>query len=63
MASLRDLATPAGIEVLDNNLAAMPAGRREVEMLMVGGDAEELKRHGGCVVRQGVRHGARRPVC
>ena len=37
MANLRDLATPARIDVLDNNLAAMPAGRREVEMLMVGG--------------------------
>jgi hypothetical protein len=42
MASLRDLATPAGIEVLENNLSAMPAGRREVEMLMVG-EPEELK--------------------
>jgi len=29
--------------VLDNNLAAMPAGRREVEMLMIGGDPEDLK--------------------
>jgi hypothetical protein len=42
MASLRDLATPAGIDVLENNLGAMPAGRREVEMLMVG-EPEELK--------------------
>jgi hypothetical protein len=42
MVNLRDLATPAGIDVLENNLAAMPAGRREVEMLMVG-DAEDLK--------------------
>ena len=41
--NLRDLATPAGIDVLDNNLAAMPAGRREVEMLMIGGDPEALK--------------------
>ena len=41
--SLRDLATRAGIDVLDNNLAAMPAGRREVEMLMIGGDPEDLK--------------------
>jgi len=41
--NLRDLATPAGIDVLDNNLAAMPAGRREVEMLMIGGDPEDLK--------------------
>lgn len=42
MVNLRDLAAPAGIEVLENNLAAMPAGRREVEMLMTG-DAEDLK--------------------
>jgi hypothetical protein len=42
MVNLRDLASPAGIDVLDNNLAAMPAGRREVEMLM-SGDAEDLK--------------------
>jgi hypothetical protein len=42
MASLRDLATPAGIDVLENNLAAMPAGRREVEMLMAG-EPEDLK--------------------
>ncbi|HEY6648772.1 MAG TPA: hypothetical protein VI217_16950 [Mycobacterium sp.] len=42
MVNLRDLAAPAGIDVLDNNLAAMPAGRREVEMLMTG-DAEDLK--------------------
>jgi hypothetical protein len=42
MVDLRDLAAPAGIDVLDNNLAAMPAGRREVEMLM-SGDAEDLK--------------------
>ena len=42
MANLRDSAAQAGIEVLENNLAAMPAGRREVEMLMTG-DAEDLK--------------------
>lgn len=42
MVNLRDLAAPAGIEVLENNLAAMPAGRREVEMLMAG-DSEDLK--------------------
>ena len=44
MTALRGLAGAADIEVLDSNLAAMPAGRREVQMLMVGGDAEELKR-------------------
>jgi hypothetical protein len=43
MVNLRDLASPAGIDVLDNNLAAMPAARREVEMLMMGGAPEELK--------------------
>jgi hypothetical protein len=43
MVSLRGLASPAGIDVLENNLAAMPVGRREVEMLMAGGDPEELK--------------------
>jgi len=43
MVNLRDLATPAGIDVLDNNLATMPAGRREVEMLMVGGEPGDLK--------------------
>jgi hypothetical protein len=43
MVSLRDLAAPAGIDVLENHLAAMPAGRREVEMLMVGNAPEDLK--------------------
>jgi hypothetical protein len=43
MANLRDLATPHGIDVLENNLAAMPPARREVEMLMVGGDPDGLK--------------------
>ncbi len=45
MTALRTLVDAVVIEVLDNNLAAMPAGRREVQLLMVGGDAEELKRH------------------
>jgi hypothetical protein len=44
MTTLRGLATPAGIDVLENNLAAMPPARREVEMLMVGTDTEELQR-------------------
>jgi hypothetical protein len=43
MVNLRDLATPDGIDVLDNNLAAMPAARREVEMLMAGGEPDEMK--------------------
>ncbi len=45
MTALRGLAKASGIDLLDNNLAAMPAGRREVQLLMVGGDAEELKQH------------------
>jgi hypothetical protein len=44
MTNLRGLATPAGIEVLENNLAAMPPARREVEMLMVGSDTAQLQR-------------------
>jgi hypothetical protein len=44
MSDLRGLATPAGIEVLENNLAAMPASRREVEMLMTGTDTDQLQR-------------------
>lgn len=43
MVNLRHLATPAGIDVLENNIAAMPAGRREVEMLMAGGEPDDLK--------------------
>jgi hypothetical protein len=44
MATLRGLVDGSDIEVLDNNPAAMPVGRREVQLLMAGGDAEELKR-------------------
>ncbi len=44
MSNLRGLAAPAGIEVLENNLAAMPASRREVEMLMTGSDTDQLQR-------------------
>ena len=43
MAGLRDLAAAAGVDVLENNLAAMPAGRREVEMLMAGNEPDALK--------------------
>ncbi len=45
MTNLRLLATPAGIEVIENNLAALPPARREVEMLMAGTDTEELQRN------------------
>ena len=44
MAALRGLAEAADIDVVENNIAAMPGGRREVEMLMAGTDAEKLKR-------------------
>lgn len=44
VAALRDLARAAGADVVDNNLAALPAARREVEVLMAGDDATELTR-------------------
>lgn len=44
MARLRATAGAAGIEVLDNNLAAMPPKRREVELLIEGQDPVELQR-------------------
>jgi hypothetical protein len=43
MVSLREIATPDGIDVLENDLASMPPSRREVELLMAGGDPEEMK--------------------
>jgi hypothetical protein len=43
MTALRALLGAAGIELLDNDIASMPAARREVQMLMMGGDAEKLK--------------------
>jgi hypothetical protein len=44
MTALRELAGAAGIGVVDNNIAAMPVGRREVQMLMTGSDPDQLKR-------------------
>lgn len=44
MAALRRLVGAADIEVMENDIAAMPVARREVQMLMKGSDAEELKR-------------------
>ena len=44
MTTLRGLADDLGAKVVENNIAAMPAGRREVELLMAGADPEELKR-------------------
>lgn len=44
VSALRRLAREAGAEVVENNLAGMPVGRREVEVLMAGDDAGELTR-------------------
>jgi hypothetical protein len=43
MARLRELAGPTGIEVVENNLAALPPQRREVELLIAGDVADDLK--------------------
>lgn len=42
-AALRTLAEQSGIDVVDNNLAAMPRGRREAELLMTGPDPQDLQ--------------------
>ncbi|MGE2692453.1 hypothetical protein [Mycolicibacterium pulveris] len=44
MARLRDLAAAAGVEVVDNNLPALPPQRREVEILIAGEDPAELEK-------------------
>ena len=44
MTALRALVDSTDIEVLEHNTAAMPASRREVHMLMLGRDAEQLTR-------------------
>jgi hypothetical protein len=44
MARLRESARAAGVEVVENNLAALPPQRREVELLIAGVDAGELER-------------------
>ena len=44
MTALRGLIGAVGVGVLENNLAAMPPARREVQLLMAGRDTEELKR-------------------
>jgi len=45
MAALLELAGAAGVDVIKNDLAAMPAGRREVELLIAaedGGTAKDI---------------------
>ena len=44
MARLRELAGPAGFELVENDLANLPPQRREVEMLRAGDDPAELQR-------------------
>lgn len=43
MATLRELLGVRGAEVLDNQLAGLPAHRREVEVLIAGDDAPQLQ--------------------
>ncbi|MUL83380.1 MULTISPECIES: hypothetical protein [unclassified Mycolicibacterium] len=43
MATLRELLGERGAEVLDNQLAGLPAHRREVEVLIAGDHAPELQ--------------------
>ena len=42
MTELATLAAEAGAELIENNLAALPPSRREVELLMTGMDPEPL---------------------
>jgi hypothetical protein len=43
MTTLLELAGEIGADVVESNLAAMPAGRREVQLLMAGDDPADLK--------------------
>jgi hypothetical protein len=46
MTALLGLARELGADVVDNDLAAMPVGRREVELLIAGDDVDSVKRTG-----------------
>lgn len=46
MTALLGLAHEIGADVVDTNLAAMPASRREVELLIAGDDADSVKSAG-----------------
>jgi len=46
MTALSELAGEAGVGIVDNNLAAMPVGRRQVELLIAGSDPDEVKATG-----------------
>jgi hypothetical protein len=43
MTTLQGLAEAVGGEVLQSKLASMPVGRREVQLLIVGSDADSVK--------------------
>jgi hypothetical protein len=43
MAALLELAGAAGVDVIENDLATMPAGRREVELLIAAEDGGAAK--------------------
>jgi hypothetical protein len=43
MAALTEHAASAGADVIEADLASMPAGRRQVEVLIAGADPDELK--------------------
>ncbi|ORA36493.1 hypothetical protein [Mycobacterium aquaticum] len=43
MTMLRDMMIERGAQVLDNQLAGLPAHRREVEVLIAGDDAQQLQ--------------------
>jgi hypothetical protein len=44
MATLSELAGATGVEVVAADVAAMPANRRQVELLLIGDDRDELAR-------------------
>lgn len=44
MTTLSELAAELGIQVVEADLAVMPASRRQVEVLIAGDDPDELKR-------------------
>jgi hypothetical protein len=46
MTALLGLARELGADVVDNDLAAIPVGRREVELLIAGDDVDSVKRTG-----------------
>lgn len=44
MTTLADLVATVGADIVDAELASMPAGRRQVEVLIAGDDPDELSR-------------------